>query len=190
MFGLPEKYRGSIWKLLSKSINIAMNHEKKFYLKLLEVKNKEIENTINRDIERTFLNSSLNKEEENIEKKSELVEKEEINKQEENLFLINKEKLLMKKRNQLFKILKAYSVYDPQVGYTQGTNFIVMLILSCVKSSEEAFWIFVQIMHDKNWRLMFINNTPKLMKSLDNLIIEIKKRIPDLYEHLKNQNVI
>jgi hypothetical protein len=45
-------------------------------------------------------------------------------------------------------------------------------------------------MHDKNWRLMFINNTPKLMNVLEKLEASIKSRIPDLYKHFERENVI
>ena len=44
-------------------------------------------------------------------------------------------------------------------------------------------------MFDKGWRNLFINNTPKLIKLLDKLENNIKIRIPDIYEHFKNENV-
>lgn len=173
MLGIPYNQRGSIWKFLSKSENVSLNHPKDFYHKLLDLKNEDLDLQIKKDIERTTLlignnfNFGIN---EDRLTKSQL-------------------KLLNENKRKLFNILKAYAVYDPQVGYCQGTNFIVMMILSNVKSSREAFWIFVQIMHDKNWRNMFVNNTPKLLNLLDKLANEIKIKIPDLYCHMEQENV-
>ncbi|OMJ65642.1 hypothetical protein SteCoe_37858 [Stentor coeruleus] len=48
-------------------------------------------------------------------------------------------------RLQLKEILISYSIRNPNVGYCQGLNFIVALLLSYGFSEEEAFWIFVQI---------------------------------------------
>jgi len=98
--------------------------------------------------------------------------------------------LLRDKKQKLFNILKAYAIYDPQVGYCQGTNFIVSLILSNISKARSAFWTFTQIMHDKNWRNMFVNNTPKLINSLEKLANNIKSIIPDLYAHFEKENFI
>lgn len=42
----------------------------------------------------------------------------------------------------LRRILRAYSVYDVDVGYCQGMNFICGMLLTCV-AEEEAFWMLV-----------------------------------------------
>jgi hypothetical protein len=165
MQGVPNNIRGLVWKFLSNSKNISINHDKGFYDSLLEIKNKEVEMQIRKDIERTF---SLKESSNNIN--------------------LNSNKTIELKQK-LFNILKAYAIYDPQVGYCQGTNFIAMVLLSNIKSVRDAFWTFVQIMHDKNWRLMFINNTPKLMKAFDKLLERIKVNMIDLYKHFENENV-
>jgi hypothetical protein len=66
---------------------------------------------------------------------------------------------------------------DKQVGYCQGTNFIVMVLLSVFKSECLSFWAFVQIMYNKNWRQLFITNTPKLFKILGELTEKIKLKL-------------
>ena len=55
----------------------------------------------------------------------------------------------------LFNILRAYSVYDPEVGYCQGMAFIAGLLYLQMRDEETAFWTFVQIMWQKDWRSMF-----------------------------------
>jgi hypothetical protein len=168
--GIPNNLRRKVWKFLSKSGNLAFNYEKNFFRCLLDVQNDELECSIKKDIERTLLS------EEEVINKNSNKEKDEID-----------TKMVKDKKRRLFKILKAYAVYDTQVGYCQGTNFIVMLILTVIPSATEAF--FVQIMHGKNWRGLFTPNTPKLMKLLEELVTSVRLRIPDLYQHFEEQNV-
>jgi hypothetical protein len=42
----------------------------------------------------------------------------------------------------LRRVLRAYSYYDPEVGYCQGMNFIAGMFLT-VMAEEEAFWMLV-----------------------------------------------
>ena len=42
----------------------------------------------------------------------------------------------------LRRVLRAYSYYDPEVGYCQGMNFIAGMFLT-IMSEEEAFWLLV-----------------------------------------------
>jgi len=45
----------------------------------------------------------------------------------------------------LFNVMKAYAVMDPEVGYCQGSAFIVgMLLLNMPE--EDAFCVFVKLM--------------------------------------------
>mmetsp|Transcript_23255 Transcript_23255/g.64490 ORF Transcript_23255/g.64490 Transcript_23255/m.64490 type:complete len:790 (+) Transcript_23255:581-2950(+) len=48
----------------------------------------------------------------------------------------------------LRRVLRAYSYYDPEVGYCQGMNFIAGMFLT-VMTEEEAFWMLVSVMSDK-----------------------------------------
>jgi hypothetical protein len=49
--------------------------------------------------------------------------------------------------NQLFNVLKVYSMYDPDVGYTQGMSFIAAIILMVIDNDEALAWmIFVKIL--------------------------------------------
>lgn len=159
--GIPSKLRGKIWKFLSKSVSISLNHDREFYDELIKIKNYKIELQIKKDIERTKIldESNTNANADNIMKKK------------------------------LFNILKAYGTYDSLVGYCQGMNFIVSIILANINSEKDAFWLFVQIMHDKNWRYLFINNTPKLIKILEQFSKKLKVCLNDLYEHFEQENV-
>ena len=49
---------------------------------------------------------------------------------------------------QLRNILEAYATRNPNVGYCQGINFIVAVLLKCGFSEEESFWMFNQIIEN------------------------------------------
>ena len=42
--------------------------------------------------------------------------------------------------NKLFNVLKAYANYDNEVGYVQGINYIVGLLLVYIQDEEKVFW--------------------------------------------------
>ncbi|RCN49669.1 hypothetical protein ANCCAN_04293 [Ancylostoma caninum] len=50
----------------------------------------------------------------------------------------------------LFNVIKAYSIHDKEVGYCQGSAFIVGLLLMQMPE-EEAFAVLVRLM--ENYRL-------------------------------------
>jgi CRISPR/Cas system CSM-associated protein Csm5 (group 7 of RAMP superfamily) len=57
----------------------------------------------------------------------------------------------------LYNILRAYSIYDDEIGYSQGMGFIAATIMLHIEDEEMAFWMFVRLMFgpDFNWRLLF-----------------------------------
>ncbi|EED89192.1 RabGAP, partial [Thalassiosira pseudonana CCMP1335] len=52
----------------------------------------------------------------------------------------------------LRRVLRAYSVYDSEVGYCQGMNFIAAMFLTFL-SEEEAFWLLVVVMNEEPYKL-------------------------------------
>jgi hypothetical protein len=62
----------------------------------------------------------------------------------------------------LRRVLNAYAKIDPEVGYTQGMNFIARMFL-LYQPEETAFWSFYSLMHQTSFphRLFFINELPK-----------------------------
>lgn len=59
-------------------------------------------------------------------------------------------------------MLRAYFALDPDLGYTQGMNFIAAMLLMNIQDEEDSFWCLVYIMFPKkgnfgikgkhNWR--------------------------------------
>ena len=80
--------------------------------------------------------------------------------------------------------MKAYSLYDEEVGYMQGLNFIAGLILLNIEEEEYAFIILIRLMEIDEWKRLYIDDTPKLFE----LAYEIKKYIlidlPKLSKHM------
>ncbi|KII92468.1 hypothetical protein PLICRDRAFT_37239 [Plicaturopsis crispa FD-325 SS-3] len=86
----------------------------------------------------------------------------------------------------LFNVLKAYSLYDPQVGYCQGLPFIVAILLLNMPD-EEAFSLLVRLMYSYDLRGHFLPEMPKLqLRLFDRLIEEI---LPVLNVHFLRQGV-
>lgn len=86
----------------------------------------------------------------------------------------------------LFNVMKAYSLYDREVGYCQGSGFIVGLLLMQMPE-EEAFAVLVQIMQQHRMRDMFKPSMAELglcMYQLENLVQE---QLPDLNIHFVQQ---
>lgn len=86
----------------------------------------------------------------------------------------------------LFNVMKAYSLYDREVGYCQGSGFIVGLLLMQMPE-EEAFAVLVRIMQQHRMRDMFKPSMAELglcMYQLENLV---REQIPDLMIHFEQQ---
>ncbi|XP_066260327.1 ecotropic viral integration site 5 ortholog isoform X4 [Euwallacea similis] len=97
----------------------------------------------------------------------------------------------------LFNVIKAYSLHDREVGYCQGSGFIVGLLLmqplpnskeGLTMPEEEAFAVLVKIMQDYRMRDMFKPSMAELgvcMFQLENLVAEL---LSDLNQHFQSQN--
>ena len=46
----------------------------------------------------------------------------------------------------LRRVLVAYSVHEPVVGYCQGMNYLAAMLLLCMRQcEEEAFWVLASL---------------------------------------------
>ena len=92
------------------------------------------------------------------------------------------------KTDALFNVIKAYSLYDPDVGYTQGMIFIAAPLVMNMSESE-CFCLLVMLMKDYQLRDLFCPG----MKGLHLLLYEfdclLAKYSPVLYNHLVKQGI-
>jgi ankyrin repeat protein len=89
----------------------------------------------------------------------------------------------------LFNVLKAYAVYNPNVGYCQGMGFISGLLLMYMEE-EDAFWVLVRLCRDYELEPLFLPGLPGLGRCtyiLDNLL---QAFLPDIAKHLEKERVI
>ncbi|XP_018655616.1 putative ecotropic viral integration site [Schistosoma mansoni] len=87
----------------------------------------------------------------------------------------------------LFRVIKAYSIHDPEVGYCQGSAFIVGLLLMQMPELN-AFAVLVQLMNDYRLREMYKPSMIELgvcMYQLEQLIAD---NLPELYTHFRTQS--
>ena len=96
-----------------------------------------------------------------------------------------------KGKNKLYNLLKVYAlILDPDIGYTQGMNFIAALILMHVPNQALACRIFTQVLEKDNWARMYISSTPKLFEICQLLSERIEAEIPVLHELFVEHEVV
>ncbi|SNX85982.1 related to GYP5 - GTPase-activating protein (GAP) [Melanopsichium pennsylvanicum] len=88
----------------------------------------------------------------------------------------------------LFNVIKAYSLYDPEVGYCQGMQFVVGPLLLNMPD-EEAFSTFVRLMKSYDLRGHFTPNMPALQLRLFQFDRLLEDFLPLLHKHLVRQGV-
>ncbi|XP_032884837.1 ecotropic viral integration site 5 protein homolog isoform X4 [Amblyraja radiata] len=87
----------------------------------------------------------------------------------------------------LFNVMKAYSLVDREVGYCQGSAFIVGLLLMQMPE-EEAFCVFVKLMQDYRLRELFKPSMAELGLCMYQFEWMIQEQLPELYVHFQSQN--
>ncbi|KAG8037454.1 hypothetical protein G9C98_005664 [Cotesia typhae] len=88
----------------------------------------------------------------------------------------------------LFNVMKAYSLHDREVGYCQGSGFIVGLLLMQQMPEEEAFAVLVALMQEYRLRDMFKPSMAELgvcMYQLEHLVADT---YPELSAHFTAQS--
>ncbi|KAJ8418550.1 hypothetical protein AAFF_G00000490 [Aldrovandia affinis] len=87
----------------------------------------------------------------------------------------------------LFNVMKAYSLVDREVGYCQGSAFIVGLLLMQMPE-EEAFCVFVKLMQDYRLRELFKPSMAELGLCMYQFECMIQEQLPDLHLHFQAQS--
>ncbi|KAL9988011.1 hypothetical protein ACROYT_G002404 [Oculina patagonica] len=86
----------------------------------------------------------------------------------------------------LFNVIKAYSVWDKEVGYCQGSAFIVGILLMQMPE-EDAFCVFVKLMQDYRMREIFKPTMAELGLCIFQLESMLQESLPLLYSHFQAQ---
>ncbi|XP_070176822.1 EVI5-like protein isoform X2 [Littorina saxatilis] len=87
----------------------------------------------------------------------------------------------------LFNVMKAYSLHDREVGYCQGSGFIVGLLLMQMPE-EDAFAVLVKLMQEYRLRELFKPSMAELGVCMFKLEFLIQELLPTLHVHFQTQN--
>lgn len=87
----------------------------------------------------------------------------------------------------LFNVMKAYSLHDREVGYCQGSGFIVGLLLMQMPE-EEAFAVLVKLMQEYRMRDMFKPSMAELGVCMFQLENMVQEQLPELHVHFQSQS--
>ncbi|KAI9322606.1 rab-GTPase-TBC domain-containing protein [Dichotomocladium elegans] len=93
-----------------------------------------------------------------------------------------------KGQQSLFNVIKAYSLFDQQVGYCQGLPFIVGCLLLNM-SDEMAFSVLVKMMSQYGMRSQFTPNMELLQERLYQFNHLLQEMLPQVYDHLVREGV-
>lgn len=89
-------------------------------------------------------------------------------------------------QSRLKRVLFAYAGYDQDLGYTQGMNFIVAMLLGFMPE-KEAFWVLVGLMEGERFELerMFCASMPLAHTWFYCMEQLLNQRLPEIYAKFK-----
>lgn len=101
------------------------------------------------------------------------------------------EKRYQGQQKHLFNVLVAYSVYNTEIGYTQGMNGIAALLCMFL-SDEDAFWAFSNLFTGEKYGMhgFFALGFPKIERFKEQLQFLMKKHLRKLYKHMTKMNIV
>ena len=92
-------------------------------------------------------------------------------------------------KTQMNNILERMCAVPGNVGYCQGMNFIVGSMLTLFRNELKTFYIFSCIIQSYDLINLFAYNTPDYGIRVYQLNYYVKKYIPNVYYHFKNNNL-
>ncbi|XP_034235145.1 rab GTPase-activating protein 1-like isoform X2 [Thrips palmi] len=91
-------------------------------------------------------------------------------------------------QDSLYRISKAYAVYDKEVGYCQGLSFLAASLLLHMPE-EQAFCVLVKLMYDYGLRDMYKDGFENLYMRLYQLNKLMEEHLPQLWQHFSDMSV-
>ena len=137
---------------LSGADNLAQHYGKDYYSKLLDIKDAPWEDQILLDVDRTFPRHVIYAE------------------------------VGGNGQRKLFRVLRAYSLFRPDLGYCQGLAFVVGFLCTYLLE-EDCFWLLVAIMQESSKYALvtlYAKGMPQLRVTLSALDVLLEKACPRL----------
>lgn len=91
-------------------------------------------------------------------------------------------------QDSLYRISKAYAVFDEEVGYCQGLSFLVASLLLHMPE-EQAFCVLVKLMYDYGLRDLYKDRFDNLHMRFYQLNRLLEDQLPELYKHFCDRGV-
>ncbi|XP_066994265.2 rab GTPase-activating protein 1 isoform X4 [Anabrus simplex] len=91
-------------------------------------------------------------------------------------------------QDSLYRISKAYAVYDSEVGYCQGLSFLAATLLLHMPE-EQAFCVLVKLMYDYRLRDLYKDGFENLYMRLYQLNRLMEEHLPQLWHHFSEKGV-
>lgn len=89
----------------------------------------------------------------------------------------------------LFRILNAYAVHNPMLGYCQGMGCVAGLLLLVSKSEEEAFEVFTSLLDTHGLSGLYSDGFPLLQEYREDYEQLLLRRMPGLHKHMDSAGV-
>lgn len=87
------------------------------------------------------------------------------------------------------RVLRAYAVYNPRVGYCQGMGFLVRLLADVADNEADIFWLFVGFSEPANDKNLYEPGMVVLQPYLSKFELLFSTHMPKLYAHLQAEGV-
>ncbi|XP_017786664.1 PREDICTED: rab GTPase-activating protein 1-like [Nicrophorus vespilloides] len=91
-------------------------------------------------------------------------------------------------QDSLYRVSKAYAVYDVEVGYCQGLSFLAATLLLHMPE-EQAFCVLVRLMYDYGLRDLYKDGFDNLYLRLYQLNKLMEEQLGPLYQHFTDHHV-
>ncbi|GAN00667.1 conserved hypothetical protein [Mucor ambiguus] len=171
--GIPHAMRAKIWMHYSGASKKLQENPGRYSLFLeiveTEVANNEYADAINKDLHRTFPDNSNFACDVQHPDGSTTVEPQ------------SNEKI-----QQLRRVLLAFSIHSPNIGYCQSLNFLAGFLLLML-NEEEAFWLLVTIVHDIFPQNMFDTTMEGANTEQTVLMMMVYEKMPGVWAKIGNK---
>ncbi|KAI0110262.1 RabGAP/TBC [Daldinia grandis] len=132
--GIPPDWRGAAWFYYAGGPAVVAKHAG-LYDGLLKQKAKEVDvEAIERDLHRTFPDNIKFR---SCPASASDSSQQALAKETEGIIPVPEKPMIISLR----RVLHAFAIYNPRIGYCQSLNFLAGLLLLFVESEEHAFWL-------------------------------------------------
>lgn len=87
------------------------------------------------------------------------------------------------------RVLRAYAMYNPRVGYCQGMSFLVRVLLEVTDNEADVFWLFVGLSEPEINRNLYEPGLAMLQVLVAEFELLVSYHMPELHVHFKKEGV-